>query len=186
MRSSGTTRRFSLVPFRTGGTGPAIKIAGSVGRRPNLLSVGYSVLGELEKLEIPAPDGSPGRKDRLWEETCLEFFLGTRDSEGYWEFNLSPAGHWNVYRFTSCREGMREEEAFPSLPFLVRREPDALRLYLDLDPGKIIPAGKTLEVAVCAVLRTVTGTTSHWALVHTGPQPDFHRRDGFTLTIPGE
>lgn len=186
MKSHGSTRRFSLAPFREEGGGSAIKITGSIRRRTNLLSIGYAVLGDLAKLEIPAPNQFPGRKDRLWEETCLEFFLGTRDSEGYWEFNLSPAGHWNVYRFTSCRKGMREEEAFPSLPFRVRREPNALRLSLDLDPGKIIPAGKTLEVAVGAVLKTVTGTTGHWALVHSGPRPDFHRRDGFTLTIPGE
>ena len=41
----------------------------------------------------------PRRRDRLWEETCLELFLGEEGSERYWEFNLSPAGHWNVYRF---------------------------------------------------------------------------------------
>jgi len=52
--------------------------------------------------------------------------------------------------------------------------------------GKIIPTGKTIEVAVGDVIRTVTGKTSHWALVHPGPRPDFHRRDGFTLSIPPE
>jgi hypothetical protein len=101
VKSHGSTQRFSLTPFRKEGVGPAIKITGSIRRRTNLLSVGFAVLGDLAKLEIPAPNEFPGRKDRLWEETCLEFFLGTRDSEGYWEFNLSPAGHWNVYRFTS-------------------------------------------------------------------------------------
>src|SRR4030042_7193941 len=49
-------------------------------------------------------------------------------SERYWEFNLSPAGHWNVYRFASYRKEMREEPAFASLPFRVRTEPEALRL----------------------------------------------------------
>jgi len=186
VKSPGSTRGFSLAPFRREGVGSAITITGSIRRRTDLLSVGYAVRGNLAELEVPAPNGFPQRKDRLWEETCLEFFLGTGNSDGYWEFNLSPAGHWNVYRFTSCREGMREEEAFPSLPFRVRREPEALRLSLDLDAGKIIPAGKTLEIAVAAVLKTVTGATSHWALVHHGPRPDFHRRDGFTLTMPGK
>jgi hypothetical protein len=121
--------------------------------------------------------------DRLWEETCLELFLGAKGSGRYWEFNLSPAGHWNVYRFTSYREGMQEEPALSSLPFGVRIEPGILRLSLDLDLRKILPAGEAVEAGVCAVIRTATGGTSHWALAHPGPRPDFHRRDGFALTI---
>jgi hypothetical protein len=57
---------------------------------------------------------------------------------------------------------------------------------MDLDLGKILPAGETVEVGVCAVIRTETGGTSHWALAHPGPRPDFHRREGFALTLPGE
>ncbi len=178
-----TFRRFSLKPFREEGTGSDLKITGSIGRRANLLSVGCALTGNLSELAIPATEESPRRKDRLWEETCLEFFLGVKDSERYWEFNLSPSGDWNVYRFTSCREGMREEPAFASLPFAIRREPEALGLSLDLDIGKIIPARKDMEIAVAAVIKTVKGGTSHWALVHPGPRPDFHRRDGFLLGI---
>jgi hypothetical protein len=148
------------------------------------LSIGYAIVGDLSELAIPTPAKSPKRKDGLWEETCLEFFLGMKDSARYWEFNLSPAGHWNVYSFTSYRKGMREEPAFASLPCLIRTESGAFRLSLEVEPGRILPAGKTFEVAVCAVVRTVTGKNSHWALAHPGPRPDFHRRDGFLLTLP--
>ena len=120
----------------------------------------------------------------MWEETCLELFLGTADSGKYWEFNLSPSGHWNVYRFTRYREGMREEPAFTSLPFAVRMGPDALELPMELDVGKIVPAGKDLEAGVAAVIETTDGGKSHWALTHPGPRPDFHRRDGFALILP--
>jgi hypothetical protein len=178
-----TIRRFSLKPFRGEGTRSEIKITGSIGRRANLLSASCALLGNLSELAIPAAEASPTRRDRLWEETCLEFLLGVTDSERYWEFNLSPSGDWNVYRFTSRREGMREEPAFASLPFGIRREPEALRVSLDLDIGKIIPARKDMEIAVAAVLKTVKGRTSHWALAHFGPRPDFHRRDGFLIGI---
>ena len=150
------------------------------------MSVGYTLLGNLSEIATPAPGKIPGRKDRLWEETCLELFLGIKDSGKYWEFNLSPAGHWNVYSFTSYRKGMREEPAIPSLPFRVWTEPEALRISLDLDIGKIVPAGNSVEVAVCALIRTIAGMTSHWALAHPGPRPDFHRRDGFSMTLPAE
>jgi hypothetical protein len=129
-------RSFSLKPFPGEDNAPDVKITGTIGRRADTLSIGYAQ-GEL-----------PGRKDRLWEGTCLEFFLGVKDSEPYWEFNLSPAGHWNVYRFISYRKDMREEPAFTSLPFRIQTEPEALRLSLDLEVGKIIPKDKTVEIAV--------------------------------------
>jgi hypothetical protein len=179
-------RNFSLIPFRGEKNRPDLEIPGTIGRCGNTLSVGYALLGNLSEIAIPSPGMFPERKDRLWEETCLELFLGIKDSGRYWEFNLSPAGHWNVYSFTSYRKGMREEPAFPSLPFRVRADPEALRISLELDIGKIVPAGKSVEGAVCAVIRTIAGMTSHWALAHPGPRPDFHRRDGFSLALPAE
>jgi hypothetical protein len=178
-----TLRSFILEPFPGEDSGPGLMITGTIGRLASTFSVRCALLSDLAELAIPAPASLPGRKDRLWEETCFELFLGVKDSKRYWEFHLSPAGHWNVYRFTSYRKGMREEPAFASLPFRVRTEPEVLGLSLDLNLGKIIPAGKAMEVAVSAVIKTVRGRTSHWALAHPGPRPDFHRRDGFLLTI---
>jgi hypothetical protein len=185
-RAKMNPQSFSLKPFRGEGNGHDIRITGTIERRANALSIGYALLGNLSELEIPAPGESPGRKNRLWEETCLEFFLGGNDSERYWEFNLSPAGHWNVYRFTSYREGMREEPAFRSLPIDLRKEPGVLKLSLDLDIEKIIPAGKAMKVAISAVIKTIKGKTSHWALAHPGPRPDFHRREGFIIDFSAE
>ena len=176
--------KFSLKPFQGKEDRPDIAISGTIGRRADTLSVGWAIQGDIPALAIPAPEGPPARVDRLWEETCLELFLGAKGSGGYWEFNLSPAGHWNVYRFTSYRKGMQEEPAFSSLPFGVRIEPGILRLSLDLDLRKIFPAGEAVEAGVCAIIRTTTGGTCHWALAHPGPRPDFHRRDGFALMIP--
>ena len=178
-----TTRRFSLNPIRRDEPGRGIKITGSIERRANTLSAGCVLAGNLSGLTIPDMEATPGRKDRLWEETCLEFFLAVKDSARYWEFNLSPSGEWNVYRFTSYRKGMQEEPVFSSLPFVVRREPEALAFFLALDIGNIIPANKDMEVGVAAVIKSVKGATSHWALVHPCPRPDFHRRDGFLLDL---
>lgn len=178
-----TSLRFALKPFPGDGGAPGMTITGTIGRRVNVLSVRYTVLGDLSEVALPAPGGLPARKNRLWEETCLELFVGDRDCARYWEFNLSPAGHWNAYRFTSFRRGMREEPAFASLPFRVRTGPDSLALSLELKIGKILPPARLLEASVAAVIKTRTGGTSHWALAHPGPRPDFHRRDAFTLKI---
>jgi hypothetical protein len=176
--------RFFLKPVPGEGSPTGVTIGGSIARRADTLSVRYEVRGDLSKLSIPAAAEAPRRKDRLWEGTCLELFLGTADSGEYWEFNLSPAGHWNVYRFTRYREGMREEPAITSLPFDVRRDSEALLLTAEFGVGKIVPAGKDLAATVAAVIETIDGGKSHWALVHPASLPDFHRRDGFALAIP--
>jgi hypothetical protein len=177
-------RRFLLKPFPGEGNPSGVTIGGSIGRRENILSVRCEVRGNLSKVSIPAIAEAPRRRDRLWEETCLELFLGTTDSGEYWELNLSPAGHWNAYRFTSYRKGMMEEPAITSLPFDVRRDSEALVLALEFGVGRIVPAGKNLAVTVAAVIGTIDGENSHWAPVHPASRPDFHRRDGFALTLP--
>ena len=180
-----TFRKFSLVPFPFEGDVPGIRIEGSIGREADRLSVRWDILGKLSDLSLPARGTFPARKDRLWEETCFELFLGPAGSERYWEFNLSPSGNWNVYRFESVRTGMEIEPGFSAMPFDVLVEPDALRLSLDADIGKLAAAGESLEAGIAAVIKTKKGGTSHWALAHPGSRPEFHRREGFQLTLPG-
>ncbi|MHB8782747.1 MAG: DOMON-like domain-containing protein [Desulfobacteria bacterium] len=175
---------FLLKPFPGEGNPAGVTIGGSIARRADTLSVRYEVRGNLSKVLIPAAADAPRRKDRLWEETCFELFLATVDSAEYREFNLSPSGHWNVYRFDRYREGMREEPAFTSLPFAVRIGPEALELSMELDVGKFIPAGETIEAGVAAVVKTVKKSTNCWALTHPGPRPDFHRGENFALEFP--
>jgi hypothetical protein len=176
--------RFLLKPFPGEGNPAGLTIGGSIGRRANTLSVLCEVRGNVSKVLIPAAADAPRRRDRLWEETCLELFLGTEDSGEYWEFNLSPAGHWNVYRFTSYRKGMMEEPAVASLPFDLRRDSGTLILTAEFNVGKIVSPGKDLAATVAAVIGTTDGGKSHWAPVHPASRPDFHRRDGFALNLP--
>jgi len=161
-----------------------VTIGGSIERRAENLSVRCEMRGDLSKVSIPAAAETPRRRDRLWEETCFELFLGAADSDAYWEINLSPSGDWNVYRFTRYREGMREETDITSLPFDVRRDPEALLLTAEIGIGKIVPAGKDLAATVAVVIKTSDGGKSHWAPIHPASRPDFHRRDGLSLTLP--
>lgn len=176
--------RFFLKPFPEEGNPGGVSIGGSIVRRTDTLSVRYEVRGDLSGLSIPPAVETPRRRDRLWEETCLELFLGTAESAEYWEINLSPAGDWNVHRFTRYREEKREEPLFSSLPLTVRSERDSLELSIGLDVGKILRANETIDAGVAAVVKIVGGGTNHWALTHPGPRPDFHRRENFALEFP--
>ena len=178
-----TGRDFSLQPFSPIGPPLTIKITGHIARRSRQLAIRYDLRGDLAELVIPAPAARPARRHRLWEETCFEFFLGVKDSPGYWEFNLSPAGHWNVYRFAGYRQGMAEETALTPPPMSVQRRPDLLRVALELEVERIMAADQPLMVGMAAVIKLAGGGLTYWALIHPGPEPDFHRRDGFLVEL---
>jgi hypothetical protein len=174
---------FSLQPFPTTGQIPDLKIAGNITRNDNQLTIEYMLSGDIKKVAITPPSETPSRKHQLWQDTCFEFFIGIKNSPKYWEFNLSPAGDWNVYRFDGYRQGMQEEAALITLPFIVQQQADSLELTLDFDLDKIIPVEQTLEVAITTVIKHKDGEVTYWALTHQGTEADFHRRDSFILEL---
>ncbi len=175
---------FPLSPFPGEAIPPGLSVTGAIGMNAGTLLIRHRLTGNISGLAIAPRSDPPERRGCLWEACCFEFFIGERDSEAYLEFNLSPAGHWNVYRFDSYREGMREEIAFSALPFRVMREEDALTVSLEVEAGGLFPPTSALSAAVAAIVRTNAGDASHWALAHPGPRPDFHRRDAFLLDLP--
>jgi len=172
---------FSLKPFSP--VGIPLIIKGSNGRHTNRFTISYSLTGDLSELVFPPPADMPERRNNIWQETCFEFFVGLKDSERYWEFNLSPSSHWNVYRFKTYREGKQEEEAFKSLPFNVFARTDAFLLNLEFDLDKIIPADEMLKAGISAVIKQKDGNTTHWALTHPCQQADFHKRESFIIEL---
>jgi hypothetical protein len=173
----------ALQPFRGSTPPPGLELTATVSRQVNVFAIQYSLVGNLSELAIPAPALVPCRKDSLWEDTCFEFFLAAKHSPRYWEFNLSPSGHWNVYSFVAYRQGMQEETAFTLLVLAVRRQSDSLLLNLEADLGKISRADQAIEIAISAVIQGCDGHATFWALAHCGPQADFHRRDSFVVEL---
>jgi hypothetical protein len=176
-------QNFSLRPFTGGAPVPLFAITGAISRLGTHLTITYSLAGQLRELVIAGPAIEPARQWVLWETTCFEFFLAVKDTARYWEFNLSPAGHWNVFRLADYRQGLEEEPAIQMLPFTVYRQPEMLTLTLDVELTAIIPADRPVEVAISTVLQHQDGSLSYWALTHPGPKPDFHDREGFLIRL---
>ncbi|MBH8565019.1 DOMON-like domain-containing protein [Nostoc sp. CENA67] len=174
---------FFLQPFSFSESLPNLKIAGNIARHANKLIICYSLLGELKEIVIAPPSDTPARKHELWKDTCFEFFLGIKDSPSYWEFNLSPAGDWNVYHFDGYRQGMQEETAFTKLPFNVDNQSDSLTLTLDVDLSKIVSVNQVIEVAITAVIKQISTEVTYWALTHQGVEADFHLRESFIIKL---
>jgi len=174
---------FDLKPFQPEEISRDFRLTGMISRDTGRLKLLYELIGPLNNLAIPAFSGEPKRRDRLWEKTCFELFLNIRGSDTYWEFNLSPSGDWNVYRFNAYREGRQEEQAVIDLAFRVQSSPDVLKLILEINAEKIIPPYHPVNAAISAVLKSSSGRTTYWALAHNGMKPDFHTRDGFLIDL---
>ena len=179
---------FKLIPHAVGmqGVAATYSLHGQIGVLKSTLQITYQLEGELDELRIPNCSGQPLRQDLLWQATCLEFFLASAGYSDYWEYNLSPAGNWNVYHLDSYRKGLAEELAYKQLPFNVIRNDKQLSMSLTcaLPPALASPtAAAGFEVGVSAVLQSSSGELSYWAVAHPGSEPDFHHREGFCLKL---
>jgi hypothetical protein len=163
------------LPFPEG-----VRVSGTVRREGAILQLDWKLVGEAA---IPQPAAHPERRHGLWEATCFEFFLATAERPGYWEFNLSPAGHWNVYRFDGYRAGMTEEAPFDALPFAVSNRPGLCEAAVRFDTTGLGIAGDDWRLAVSTVVAEPTGRVTYWALSHPGAQPDFHHPEAFTVGL---
>lgn len=178
---------FSLKPFEKDIPPSAIQLKGHIARWMNTLFVHYEIIGSLLRIDIPGQKQKPSRKKGLWENTCLELFVAARDCDQYREFNLSPSGDWNVFRFEHYRnEGyvdrLLEEPSVTSLPLRTQKRSESFSLDLEFDLDKIIRKDQLLEIGVSAII-TFGKSKSYWALTHSDSVPDFHRRDSFIIKL---
>jgi hypothetical protein len=176
-------RSFSLTPFEASHI-PAVTLTGRISLQDHLLSLHYSLKGRIEQVLLPPASRHPSRRDELWRFTCLEFFLAIKSQPGYWEFNMSPSGDWNVYRMDAYRKiGFREEIAILQLPFDFRKDTEKFMLDVAVDLTPILSPGQELQLAIAAIIQTKDNNETYWALAHPASQPDFHARESFTLQL---
>ncbi|MGC1306472.1 MAG: DOMON-like domain-containing protein [Phormidesmis sp.] len=185
---------FNLRPFAISGPASNLTVSGQVTREKSVIAFSYLLAGDLDRVVIPPARETVRRADRLWEQTCFEFFLAsgnvqTRTSP-YWEFNLSPTGDWNVFSLAGYRHRSTETAAFQSLPFTVKALSDGLHLAVSVDVGALVEAGRSLQlgVSMVVIVRGEEGAPEEtfWAIAHPAAQADFHHPDSFAIKLAPE
>jgi hypothetical protein len=177
---------FSLIPFPAPDI-PTISLTGKLSLHNNFLTLHYMLAGNIEAVLLPPALLPASRKDELWNATCFEFFLAIKDQPGYWEFNMSPSGDWNVYRMDAYRRiGFQEETAISQLPFEIRKESDGYSLEVSVDLSAMIRPEQDFQMAVTAIIQTKDGHETYWALAHPAPYADFHLRESFILSLAAQ
>ena len=175
-------KTFALIPYPAPNI-PAVEVTGTVMRQENILSINYSVQGDIENILLPI-SVAPARKDDLWRATCFEFFIAIKDQPRYWEFNMSPSGNWNVYAMDAYRQvNMREELAFTELSFEFIKTKDEVLLDISVDLNPMLQPENILQISVTTIVQTTDGNETYWALAHHGQYADFHLRESFVIEL---
>ncbi len=166
----------------TAATLPELAMAVTVGfDAAGGLNLSYRWRGPLAALLIPAPQ-APTAMDGLWQHSCCEAFITAVDTPEYQEFNFSPSGCWAAYRFSNYRQ--RDEDWRAGVAPAISCSHEAYLLRLDAHiPAALLPAGQQLLLGLTTVIETRQGEKTYWALHHAAPQPDFHLRDSFVLSL---
>lgn len=140
-----------------------------------LLWLRFVVEGAINRITWPA-EAQQGRADDLWRHTCFEVFVAA--DAGYVEYNLSPSGQWASYRFDGPRAGMRTAEEVATVEGM-----DGASDLVALEARIELPHGAS-RLGLSAVIESVDGDISYWALAHPSARPDFHHPASFILDLP--
>lgn len=165
----------TLIPYPTSGPVYPNSVAVEFEREGTILWLRFVIDDNPDFIAWP-PTKPAGRADDLWKHTCCEVFVTT--DTGYVEFNLSPSDQWASYHFDDYRKGMRAADEVAVVSGL-----DGGADYVALEARVELP-GNTIRLGLSAVIETVDGAKSYWALAHPSDKPDFHHPDSFTLDLP--
>jgi hypothetical protein len=151
---------------------------------PGELEIRFRMDGDIGRIRLP-PAELARRRDGLWQHTCFEVFLRPDGSDSYHEFNFAPSGDWAAYRFGGRRsDSTAPELAAPRIE--CRRLPDGCTLSAQIAIAALpeLARAASIDAGLTAVIETIDGARSYWALAHGGDKPDFHDPATFTLRVP--
>lgn len=140
----------------------------------------YLIRGAGPDLTWPEEVSDPGRRDELWKTTCFEMFVGSSVEKEYFEINLSPSGHWNLYHFDDYRTTPWAHE--PAQVSIRSKEGQWLEAEIACDAITALLTSNG-KIGVTAVLDWGPQKIEYWAMLHSGGQPDFHRRSDWLWSV---
>ena len=144
-----------------------------------VLALRYAIVGERDRLRIPAA-GASLDPERLWAHTCCELFVAPATGAGYVEWNFSPSGQLARFAFATYRERIASAQSTVAGPTVTLQDGAlVLEVSVPLPPG----IGATTGVSLSAVIEDASGALSYWALRHPCDRPDFHHPESFALAL---
>lgn len=162
-----------LHPYIQNPLSSSLRISASISSRSeeNSLFVKFEIRGDVKNILWPTSPAK-GRHHELWKQTCFELFTSeslTPESP-YFEVNVAPTGAWNIYEFSSYRQGMKESQNYKILDISSEVSDNQALLEFRLEMDHTLPK----FIGLTCVIQTQDGDSQYWALQHSSPKADFH------------
>jgi hypothetical protein len=158
---------FKLVPFRE--NAPFTNITGQMERQSARLSISFTI-PKTTAITWPNLASVSERKSGLWTSTCFECFIGKAGCDTYYECNVSPAGHWQVFRFNAYRQPPLTESELISVNRITNLE-QSCGFSIDVHDPQFVTSEWRISPA-CVI--EDASVLHYYADHHPNGQPDFH------------
>jgi hypothetical protein len=142
------------------------------------INITFNIKGDIDKIDFPKVSSKPQRIDRLWEQTCFEFFIGEQNKDNYYEVNLSSSKDWNVFVFDKYRVGKRDELKIENVDISILKTKKSLNLSTIIDFSDLIHS-KKIVLGISAMIYDKSENGEYWAIKHSGEKPDFHSKANY-------
>ncbi|MFN8369755.1 MAG: hypothetical protein U0T83_03915 [Bacteriovoracaceae bacterium] len=150
-----------------------------------LLDLKYSVLGNIQNLQLEAPVLQPQRTEELWKKSCFEIFLNNNLEHDYVEFNFSSSKNWNSYIFDNYRvkNSYLQLPSFPKINTYTNDQTFTMNVSVEFNYKNFNKVNQ-LFISPTVILQHNNNAQSFWAIKHTKNHPDFHVKDSFFQYFP--
>lgn len=144
------------------------------------LTLDYRAIGDTALVAWPAWKGVEPADD-LWKHSCFEAFVRAEGAAGYAELNFTTSGQWAAYAFSGYRMGMRPiDDVLIGGGRTFRDDMIDIRRTVELPDWA---DAEMWQLGLSAVIETLDGEKSFWALAHPDGPPDFHHDICFAATL---
>lgn len=173
----------TLTPHPACGRAGITRFLARLARQGSQLQATYILQGDIAALALP-PLENVRRGRELWRHTCFELFVRAPRDQAYVEYNFVPSGAWAAYRFVAYRADAADLEL--ETPPRVQRSGDEqqLKYAVACELPADLAALPQLQANVTAVVESLAGDMSYWALAHPAERPDFHHAGGYVVELP--
>ncbi|MEM8920433.1 MAG: hypothetical protein AAGB25_03635, partial [Pseudomonadota bacterium] len=102
--------------------------------------------------------------------------------QAYLELNASSSRDWAAYAFGGYRKH-RRDAAILQPEIRVQRTHRLMSMTVTINLPQSLRSAKQIEIGASAVIESVDGRKSYWAVRHPRPTPDFHHPASFALAL---
>ena len=143
----------------------------------NNISLHFKISGAVKKYQIPLKENLK-RANNLWKATCFELFLANSKTQSYYEINISPTLHWNIYRLETYRAEPKELISSSKPIIEIKEDEKSYEIDFELE-CKELDLVEFDQYNLAVILLNKQNEREFWAVNPVGERPDFHDRGGF-------